>query len=106
MCNKSVANRAACAAEAARPLITPQWAEENPEEWDRHWRMPEVCPVCHEKPVDKGDLWDGPMNSDIPTRCTHFLCVQCWTNVAARDDVVRCPVCRDDVTEFAARFRE
>ena len=38
-----------------RPLITPQWREENPEEWNRLWQNPDECPVCHETP----DMYDG-----------------------------------------------
>ena len=42
-----------------RPLITPQWQAEHPEEWQRLWDQHprNECPVCHEKP----DIWDGPM---------------------------------------------
>ena len=82
-----------------RPLITPRWREENGEEWDRLWNLnrTEECPVCHEKP----DIWDGPMNSDVATRCTHWACVFCWERIAQRDK--RCPVCRDDLSEWLAR---
>ena len=66
-----------------RPLITPRLREENRQEWDRLWNLnrTEECPVCHEKPP----VWDGPMNSDVSTRCTHWLCVPCWARIAARD---------------------
>jgi len=75
-----------------RPLITPQWREENKDEWKRLWdNREEECPVCHEKP----DMWDSPMNSDVPTRCTHWACVSCWAMIAEHDN--RCPICRDKV---------
>ena len=79
-----------------RPLITPQLRELNQEEWDRLWNLnrTEECPVCHEKP----DIWTGPMNSDVPTRCTHWACVGCWDQIADRDQ--RCPICRDDLSEW------
>ena len=48
--------------------------------------------MCHEDP----DIWDCPMNSDVPTRCTHWLCVGCWARIAGRDQ--RCPICRDDLS--------
>ncbi len=53
--------------------------------------------MCHEKPA----VWDGPMNSDIPTRCAHWLCVPCWARIAARDR--RCPICREDLTMWVRR---
>ena len=82
-----------------RPLITPRWRQENSEEWDRLWILnrTEECPVCHEKP----DIWDGPMNSDVASRCTHWACVSCWARIAQRDK--RCPVCRDDLSVWLAR---
>ena len=87
-----------------RPLITPRMREQSRQEWDRLWNLnrTEECPVCHEKPA----VWDGPMNSDIPTRCPHFLCTECWQNLYDRyasntTDEVRCPICRDDVSNWA-----
>ncbi len=79
-----------------RPLITPRMREENRAEWDRLWNLnrTEECPVCQEKPA----VWDGPMNSDIPTRCSHWICVPCWTRIAARDG--RCPICREDLSTW------
>ena len=82
-----------------RPLITPRWRDENPQEWDRLWNLSirDVCPVCHERP----DVRDGPMNSDVPTRCTHWACVGCWEQIAQRD--MRCPICRDDLSHWLQR---
>ena len=81
-----------------RPLITPRWRQENSEEWDRLWNhRTEECPMCHETP----DIWDGPMNSDVASRCTHWACVSCWARIAQRDK--RCPVCRDDLSVWLAR---
>ena len=82
-----------------RPLITPQLRRENRAEWDRLWTLnkPDECPVCHEDP----DIWDGPMNSDVPTRCTHWACIGCWAEIAARDK--RCPICRDDLSVWISR---
>lgn len=82
-----------------RPLVTPRMREENRPEWDRLWNLnrTEECPVCHEKP----DIWDGPMNSDVPTRCTHWVCVPCWARIANRDK--RCPICREDLSAWIRR---
>ena len=85
-----------------RLLITPSMREQKREEWERLWDLNKTqeCPVCLEKP----DIWDGPMNSDIDTRCTHWACVHCWERIAQHDK--RCPVCRDDLTDWLARFSE
>jgi len=85
-----------------RPLITPHMREHNRQEWDRLWNLnrTEECCVCHEKP----DIWDGPMNSDVPTRCTHWACVCCWQRIAGRDK--RCPICREDLTEWIHCHKE
>ena len=82
-----------------RPLITPRMREQNRQEWGRLWNLnkTEECPVCHEKP----DVWDAPMNSDVPTRCTHWVCVPCWARIAERDK--RCPVCREDLSAWIRR---
>jgi len=80
-----------------RPLITPQWSEENKVEWMRLFHdRGEHCPVCHEKP----DIWDSPMNSDVPTRCTHWACVSCWAMILQHDK--RCPICRDHLEAWFA----
>ena len=83
----------------SRPLITPEWREQNPVEWERLWQHPESCPVCLDENVD---IWDGPMNSGIATRCTHWLCVECWKNVSRRD--MRCPLCRDYLGAWLRRY--
>ena len=41
------------------------------------------------------------MNSDIPTRCTHWVCVPCWARIAERDK--RCPICREDLSAWIRR---
>ena len=53
--------------------------------------------MCHGKP----DIWDGPMNSDVPTRCTHWACVICWEEIANSDK--RCPICREDLSAWIRR---
>ena len=85
-----------------RPLITPQWREQHPDEWQRLWdqQARNERPVRHEKP----DIWDGPMNSSVPTRCNYFACVGCWVEISQRDR--RCPICRDDLTVWLRRFAD
>ena len=76
------------------------WREQHPQSWVRLWdrHRPEECPVCLQVP----DLWDGPLNSDVPTRCSHWACVDCWARVAEYDG--RCPVCREDVSGRLLRY--
>jgi len=85
-----------------RPLITPRWRDENAQEWHRLWdrNRIDVCPVCHERP----DITDGPMNSDVPTRCTHWACVGCWARIAQRD--MRCPICRENLSRWLQRYSD
>ena len=80
----------------SRPLITPHLKDTDRQEWDRLWvlyRDPE-CPVCLEKP----EINDSPMNSDVPTRCLHWACTRCWAEIRMRDR--RCPVCREDLSAW------
>ena len=60
---------------------------------------PEECPVCNET----GDeaVWRNPQQSQIPTRCNHYLCASCWEEVAMHDQ--RCPLCRTDVSGWIRR---
>jgi RNA polymerase subunit RPABC4/transcription elongation factor Spt4 len=81
-----------------RPLITPQWRHANVHWWFSLWTKPAVCPVCHENPLAKDDTWDGPMTSDLPTRCTHWACGGCWRQIASAER--RCPVCHDALGEW------
>ncbi|MFX4226562.1 MAG: hypothetical protein ACFHHU_01310 [Porticoccaceae bacterium] len=85
-----------------RPLITSGMREENREEWDSLWNLnrPDVCPVCLARP----DIWDSPMNSDFSTRCTHWVCIDCWAEISRRDR--QCPICRDDLSEWLENYAE
>ena len=73
--------------------------------WDEHGSGTE-CPICNFPHED--DVWDSPMNSDIPTRCPHFLCTACWQRIYTRNPTeTQCPLCREDVTEWAkSRYDE
>ena len=86
-----------------RPLITPTWRQENPQEWKRLWdNRSATCPVCFEGDFSTDRLWDGPMNSDVPTRCTHWVCTECWREI--NDGDRKCPICRDDVSSWLRRY--
>ena len=89
----------------ARPLVTEQWHRENPEEWLRLWNQNAEgeCPVCFRDFEGESLDKDCPMNSDIPTRCTHWLCTECWHDLAWQGGT-RCPVCRDDISEFLMTY--
>ena len=73
-----------------RPLTTGAFPASTPEE----------CPVCHETAGDES-AWRNPQQSQIPTRCNHYLCASCWGEVARHDQ--RCPLCRTDVSEWIRR---
>ena len=84
-----------------RPLISPLMRAQNPEEWHRLFNLHPrrgPCDVCHEVPV----IWAGPVNSEIPTRCTHWLCTDCWSRIARGDK--RCPTCRDDLSQWLQQY--
>ena len=81
-----------------RPLITHRLRLANPEEWDRLWfqhKTPE-CPVCFQT----SDSWNMPMNGTFDTRCTHWVCIPCWFEIAKHDR--RCPICRYDLDAWFA----
>ncbi len=55
-----------------RPMLAAGMTDQalSQEKWDQF--KDEPCPVYLRV------SWDGPMNSEIPTRCNHWLCVECW----------------------------
>ena len=61
---------------------------------------PEECADCHET-AGCETVWRNPQQSQIPTRCNHYLCASCWEEVAMHDQ--RCPLCRTDVSEWIQR---
>ena len=62
------------------------------------------CAICRNTYEETHTPYDGPSNSDIPTRCRHFLCVECWEQVykVGLDDsgTYKCPFCREDITSW------
>ena len=84
-----------------RPLITYEWIAANPAEWDRLYAScPGDCPVCLQpRPRDAMDA--AMCHEGVHTRCTHWVCINCWEQIAGRDR--RCPICRDDLSEWLRR---
>jgi hypothetical protein len=78
-----------------RPLIDEAWREQNREKLKALWEVPPECPIC----CESGVVWEGPLNSDRPTRCVHWACSQCWRELRHLGDF-RCPFCRDSVQEW------
>jgi hypothetical protein len=61
------------------------------------------CPICLQTFEETRTSFDGPCNSDIPTNCTHYLCICCWEEIFERSCNccgVKCPLCREDITEW------
>jgi len=52
------------------------------------------CPVCYED-------YSAERPAESPGgECRHSACRRCWLGIGERDDAVRCPVCRHDVTDW------
>ena len=54
------------------------------------------CPVCYESFAQQQAA--SPLLSDIPSKCTHFLCKECWQKIAKLD--AECPTCREDLSPW------
>ena len=54
------------------------------------------CVICFES---EDLIYDGPSNSDIPTKCMHYFCIYCWEEMY-RLNITNCPLCREDVTDW------
>ena len=66
--------------------------------WEMH--NDQACSICFEEfSGDKMVLQDGPLNSDIPTDCCHWLCSHCWDQIYD-NGYLRCPICLEDVSEW------
>lgn len=59
------------------------------------------CEICYKEfSRDLYILKDGPSNSDMPTKCIHYFCCQCWRDIGIHNKIIRCPMCREDVSEW------
>lgn len=54
------------------------------------------CVICFES---EDLIYDGPSNSDIPTKCMHYFCIYCWEEMYDRN-ITTCPLCREDVKHW------
>ena len=77
--------------------VNRQWIAQN---LDRYKELlekrPSECPVCYESLGGKES--DSPLLSDIPSKCMHWLCKDCWGKVA--DTNAECPICREDLAPW------
>ena len=62
-------------------------------------RRPAECPVCYESFAQREAA--SPLLSDIPSRCTHVLCKECWQKTATLD--AECPICREGLRPWLVR---
>ena len=75
--------------------VNRQWTAQNLDRYKELLeRRPTHCPVCYESfsGKDKANA-DSPLLSDIPSKCTHWLCKACWEKVASTN--AECPICRE-----------
>ena len=57
------------------------------------------CGVCLEVVVKP---FSAPATcAEYRGKCTHMLCVGCWTGIGKNNYVVHCPFCREDLTSWA-----
>ena len=61
------------------------------------------CLICLNSSKDKPLIFDGPMNSDIPSTCTHWACVDCWKQLWEHG-LHYCPFCRVVLCQWIEKF--
>ena len=77
--------------------VNRQWIAQNLELYKQLLeRRPTHCPVCYESFSEKES--DSPLLSDTPSKCTHWLCKDCWQKVASTN--AECPICREDLSPW------
>ena len=71
-----------------------KWIAENIDRFkDLLDKRPTDCPVCYESFNEKEAI--TLLLNDIPSKCTHWLCNECWEKVASSN--AECPFCREDL---------
>jgi len=81
--------------------------------WERNQEYDEVdgekyqkCGICLNNVKDEPNLvFDSPMNSGVPTSCTHWACVYCWFKMYI-ERIHHCPYCGENLCEWLARYEE
>ena len=76
--------------------VNRQWIAQNIDKFKELLGKSEECPVCYESLSQKEA--DSPLLSDLPSKCTHWLCKQCWERVASTN--TECPICREDLSSW------
>ena len=76
--------------------VNRQWIAQNIDKFKELLGKSEECPVCYESLSQKEA--DSPLLSDLPSKCTHWLCKQCWEKVASTN--AECPICREDLSSW------
>jgi hypothetical protein len=57
---------------------------------------PDICPVCFEGPNDQHfSGFFSPIEANITSECSHYICIDCWKNIYETNDDVKCPLCRN-----------
>ena len=59
--------------------------------------MAPSCPVCNIE--YSRTVRDSPQNSDIPSECHCWLCVECWRE-QYHNQIDNCQVCGEDVSDW------
>ena len=55
------------------------------------------CDLCKDNNYLNSEIiFHGPMNSNIPSKCTHWACVDCW-NKRFENYQYKCPWCHEDL---------
>jgi hypothetical protein len=81
--------------------VTREWVAQNLEAYKALLdRKPLECPICYETFSDRKQA-ASPLLSDIPSKCTHWLCKDCWESIASHD--AECPFCREDLRTWLLR---
>ena len=61
------------------------------------------CPICLCTYAEGGSPFDSPCETNIQSKCKHYLCMECWKEIynrACQCCIVKCPLCREDITEW------
>ena len=78
--------------------------------WERNSNYEEIdgekyekCLICLNSMKDEPLIFDGPMNSDISSTCTHWACIDCWKQLWERG-LHNCPFCRVSLCQWLEKF--
>jgi Zinc finger, C3HC4 type (RING finger) len=84
-----------------RPFIDRAWVADNPEAYKELLKHPEQCPICMEdlcSEDNRPDSANSPLLGEVASKCTHFACNSCWSEIWLRDQrSAKCPVCRTNL---------